>query len=70
MKITCPFCYREVRDIRAKGVFVEQTGWSVIREGGGANQLSLRKETGRYAHENCVRLAVKGIDPANQGSLL
>jgi hypothetical protein len=65
---TCALCRRPVNP-DAKGEYVEQTGWCVNRRGGGTNQLSLRKETGRYAHGGCVRLAVKGIDPERQEGL-
>ena len=64
----CALCRLPV-DPDAKGEYVEQTGWCVNRRGGGTNQLSLRKETGRYAHGSCVRLAVKGIDPERQAGL-
>jgi hypothetical protein len=72
MKIVCHFCGREDRPIDpdATGTYAEVTGWSRRRDAGGSNQVSLREETGRYAHDYCVRLAVRGVDPANQGSLL
>ena len=66
---TCPFCDLAVNP-RAEGAYVEQTGWSVNRSAGGSNQLSLRKETGRYAHGSCIRLAIRGVDPRDQGALL
>jgi len=54
----------------ATGTYAEVIGWSRRRDAGGSNQVSLRRESGRYAHDYCVRLAVLGVDPANQGSLL
>ena len=74
MVIECPFCGEPVetrgRDLHNRDLFVEQTGWSVVRQQGGSNQLSLRKQTGRYAHGRCVRLVSRGIDPINQGRLI
>jgi hypothetical protein len=65
----CTFCGKPLHP-RAVDVFAEQTGWSVNRTAGGSNQLSLRRETGRYAHGACIRLAVRGVDPRDQGALL
>jgi hypothetical protein len=65
----CAFCGKPCNP-HAVGVYVEQSGWSVTRTAGGSNQLSLRKETGRYAHGACIRLAVRGVDPRDQGALL
>jgi len=67
--VECPFCDRPVNP-RAEGVYVEQRGWSVNRSAGGSNQLSLRELSGRYAHGACIRLAVRGVDPRDQGALL
>ena len=66
---TCSFCDLPVEP-RGADVFAEQRGWSVNRTAGGSNQLSLRKETGRYAHGACIRLAVRGVDPRDQGAML
>jgi hypothetical protein len=65
----CALCGKPCNS-HAVGVYVEQTGWSINRTAGGSNQLSLRKETGRYAHGACIRLAVRGVDPRDQGALL
>jgi len=65
----CTFCGKAV-DPNIRGNYVEQTGWSVTRSAGGLNQLSLRKETGRYAHGACIRLAVRGVDPRGQEAML
>jgi hypothetical protein len=67
--IQCVFCGRPVAP-RAEDTYREQQGWSVNRSAGGANQLSLRRETGRYAHGACIRLAVRGVDPRDQGVML
>jgi len=67
--VECPFCDLPVNP-RAEGVYVEQRGWSVNRSAGGSNQLSLRELSGRYAHGSCIRLAVRGVDPRDQGALL
>ena len=67
--IACALCDKPVEP-RGADVFVEQSGWSVNRSAGGSNQLSLRKETGRYAHGSCVRLAIRGISPRDQGAML
>lgn len=68
MSAPCRFCGKGV-ERRGTDVYVEQSGWSVVRSQGGSNQLSLRQETGRVAHGRCVRLANRGIDVANQGTL-
>jgi hypothetical protein len=65
----CALCGKPVAP-RAEDTFLEQSGWSHNRSAGGSNQLSLRKETGRYAHGACIRLAVRGVDPRDQGALL
>ena len=65
----CALCGKPVNS-HAIGVYVEQSGWSITRTAGGSNQLSLRRETGRYAHGSCIHLAVRGIDPRDQGALL
>jgi hypothetical protein len=67
--IPCAFCDLPVMP-HVEGVYAEQSGWSVTRTAGGSNQLSLRRETGRYAHGHCIRLAVRGVDPRDQGALL
>ena len=69
MVIACGLCGK---DVHAEGIdtFSEQTGWAVNRVQGGTNQLSLRKQTGRYAHGSCVRLAIRGVDPEYQESML
>lgn len=67
--IPCALCELPVNP-NEKGAYVEQTGWSVNRSAGGSNQLSLRRETGRYAHGNCIRLAIRGVDPRNQGAMM
>ena len=67
--MNCFFCDRPLNP-NTRGVFTEQSGWSVNRSAGGSNQLSLRRETGRYAHGPCVRLAIQGVDARNQGALL
>lgn len=68
-RILCPFCDEPVEP-SATGTYMEQAGWSKRRDAGGSNQVSLRKETGRYAHGKCVQSAVRGIDPKNQGVML
>jgi len=65
----CAFCGRPVHP-NIRGNYVEQSGWSINRTAGGSNQLSLRRETGRYAHGSCIRLAVRGVDSRDQGTLL
>jgi hypothetical protein len=66
----CAFCGKPCNP-HAVGAFVEQSGWSVNRgPRGGSNQLNLRRETGCYAHGACIRLAVRGVDPRDQGAML
>ena len=68
MIVECPFC-GEVLNTESKGLYVEQTGWSVQRIKGGANQISLRKPTGRYAHGHCIRQEGMGVH-RSQGKLI
>jgi hypothetical protein len=68
--MTCALCGKTLVNPHFAGNYVEQTGWSINRTVGGSNQLSLRKPTGRYAHGACIRLAVRGVDPRDQGALL
>lgn len=67
--IDCALCGVPVLP-RDPDTYREQSGWSVNRSAGGSNQLSLRKETGRYAHGRCIRLAVRGIDVTTQETML
>ena len=64
----CPFCQQPC-PTRGHDIYIEQSGWSRLREGGGSNQLSLRKQTGRSAHGVCVRRAVMGVSQ-DQGTLI
>lgn len=66
---TCAMCGKRVEP-RSSDTFIEQVGWSINRRAGGSNQLSLREPTGRYAHGACIRLAVRGVDPRDQGAML
>jgi hypothetical protein len=68
--IPCALCSLPIENVNTPGVYVQQVGWSVNRQQGGSNQLSLRRETGLYAHGACVRLAIRGVNPRDQGSLV
>lgn len=67
--IRCAIC-DETLNIRESNVWAEVVGWSRFREQGGSNQVSLRKETGRYAHDHCMRMRLRGVDVSSQESML
>jgi hypothetical protein len=69
MNHTCTFCGIPV-DPSKPGTYREITGWEEVRRQGGANSITLRVETGRYACASCIALKKSGGDPSNQGGLL
>lgn len=56
----CAYCGGEV-NLQGPLVCKEVTGWV-----GGAKKdsMRLRSDTGRYAHNSCVQLAVQGMPPS------
>ena len=57
MKDACHFCGKPV-DPDGRSTYRSIEGWEGRRSKGGANTITLRQETGRYAHSSCVQLAV------------
>jgi hypothetical protein len=53
--IFCAFCDELVDPDQA---YRKVEGWELPRPAGGANQITLRRVTGDYAHAACVTLAV------------
>jgi hypothetical protein len=49
-------------------MYREVTGWEKLRDQGGANSITLRKETGLYACKPCIERRQRGRE--GQGSLL
>jgi len=53
------------------GSFREITGWEEVRKGGGANKITLRKETGRVVCPGCMATKqATGLDPREQRPML
>ena len=70
--LDCVVCGEPV-DVRGTGFYREVTGWEKTRAGGGANQITIRRETGRLMHAGCAeqkKLAHRWGDRTAQGSLL
>jgi hypothetical protein len=55
----CEFCKREL-DVRAEGTHVKTTGWVKVRDGGGGHGVSLPRRENKWAHEDCIKKAIKG----------
>lgn len=51
----CTFCARPIDPDRA-ATYRRIRGWEKRRSGGGANAITLREETGEYAHTSCITL--------------
>lgn len=51
------------------GTLKEVRGWVAERKQGGANAVSFRRDTGRYAHGSCAELQKRGVH-RDQGRLI
>lgn len=59
-QVPCTYCGKMVYTEHA-GSFEQVTGWVVRRGQGGANAITMREPTGRWAHTVCVDKAKRGI---------
>lgn len=72
MSILCFFCKKPV-DPSARSTSRQMVGWehkslkTSSRRGG--SDIQMREPTGEFAHETCISLVKRGINP-EQGSLL
>lgn len=64
----CSICGEPVDD-RARGTYREITGWERVRDAGGANAITVRRETGRVACPPCIARVKSGVAPT-QGRLV
>jgi len=69
LRVECRYCGKEVDPSHRAGNYRRVTGWEQTRMQGGANKITLREDTGEWAHRNCVETLVLGID-VNQGTLI
>lgn len=56
--VPCSICRKQLQPHET--IWREITGWEQPRDGGGANVIHRRRETGRYAHKSCVEAETKG----------
>ena len=53
--VKCAFC-GEPCSTTGQGAMRQIRGWEELRKRGGANKITLRQETGLWAHRACVQL--------------
>lgn len=63
---TCLLCGEPITAREMRNAAEQVTGFTLPRTAGGANQISLRQSTGRFAHGFCVRT----VKLSNQATLL
>ena len=56
----CCYC-----DDPASPRYREIRGWEEVRKQGGANKITGREETGRYACDECIRAIRNGYPPGH-----
>jgi hypothetical protein len=56
----CSVCERELEP--AETVYREVSGWERVRQQGGANAITLRRESGRLACKACIDRRVAGLE--------
>lgn len=65
----CALCGKAMDEYDLRSGYRQVTGYVGKREGGGANAIRLRVETGKAAHRMCVDREARKIN-ANQESML
>jgi len=66
--VACAFCGNPV-DTGKPGTFLEVSGWTETREGGGAHAITMRRDLGRAAHATCIEVAKRGGEQLRFGGL-
>lgn len=67
MQVFCDICHKPIALNYPH--YHQEIGWVRPRSGGGTNGLTMRQETGKRAHIECVDLAKRKISH-DQGALL